>query len=120
MSKRIPLTISLSICSLFLLAFILFPIDDAYSFKIHCAADVDLIEFPICQYEDLWNQSERFNELVVDELKNRANDINNDPSLFQKIYSDSLNKINRENPGLYDEGQEIKSWISVQLAKKTQ
>ena len=118
MSKKSSLTIPLSICSLFLLTFILFPIDDAYSFKIHCASDVDLEEFPICGYEDLWNQSERFNELVVDELANRANDINADHSLFQNIYSDSLNKINQENPGLYEEGQEIKSWISEQLVKK--
>ena len=119
MPAKISFTIQLSIFSLFLLMFILFPIDDAYSFKIHCVPEIDLEEFPICEYEDLWNQSERFNELVVDELANRANDINSDPSSFQKIHSDSIDKVNQENPGLYDEGVQIKNWISEQLAKKT-
>jgi len=45
---------SLSIFSIALLAFMLFPVDDAYSFKIHCAEDIDLEEYPLCQYETEW------------------------------------------------------------------
>jgi hypothetical protein len=105
----------MSIFSLFLLAFILFPINDAYSFKIHCADDIDLIEYPLCNYEEQWNESEKFNELVVDELKTRTNDMNNEPKSFDKIYSDVLNKVNRENPGLYEQGIQIKNWINEQL-----
>ena len=116
--KKMPLFISFGLFSLFLLAFVIFPIDDAYSFKMHCIAGTDFNQYPVCEYEDLWNESELFNELVVSELTNRANEINADPDSFQKIYSDSLNKVNDENPGLYEEGQEIKNWISKQLAQK--
>jgi len=111
---------TLSIFSLFLLAFIIFPVDDAYSFKIHCADNIDLEEYPLCNYEQQWNESEKFNELVVDELKIRTNDVNADYENFDKIYSDILNKINGENPGLYEKGLEIKDWISKQLGKNTQ
>lgn len=113
-------TFGVGIFSLFLLAFVMFPATDASAFKIHCADNIDLEEYPLCQYVEQWNQSEKFNELVVDELKNRTNDINSDPNSFQKIYSDLLNKINQENPGLYEEGVQIKSWISEQIAKKSQ
>ena len=106
---------SLSVFSLFLLAFILFPINDAYSFKIHSADNIDLTEYPLCNYEEQWNESERFNELVVDELKIRTNDMNNEPENFDKIYSDVLNYVNRENPGLYEQGIQIKNWINEQL-----
>lgn len=118
--KEIPFTIIWGIFLGFLIAFVIFPVTDSYSFKIDCVSGVDFEEFPICEYEDLWNQSEQFNELLVDELSNRANEINTDPELFQKIYSDSFNKINRENPGLYDEGEEIKKWIYEQLVNKVQ
>ena len=116
--KKIPLIVSFSIFSLFLLVFIIFPVNDAYSFKMHCVDGTDFEKYPICEYEDLWNESELFNELVVHELANRANDINSDPDNFLKIYSDSINKVNNENPGLYEKGQEIKNWISNQLAQK--
>ena len=118
--KKKSFTFTLSIFSGFLIAFVLFTPADTYSFTINCAPDVDIEEFPICEYENLWNQSERFNELLVDELSNRANDINAEPENFSKTYTDSFEKINRENPGLYEEGEEIKNWISEQLAKKTQ
>lgn len=111
------LIIPFSVCSLFLL-FIIFPVNDAYSFKMHCEPGTDFMKYPICEYEDLWNESERFNELVVDELANRANEINSEPNSFQKIYSDSLEKVNLENPGLFNEGQEIKNRISKQLTQK--
>ena len=113
--KNAPLILSFSIFSLFLLAFVIFPIDDAYSFKMDCVSGTDFNQYPICEYEDLWNESELFNELVVSELANRANDINADPDSFQKIYSDSINKVNSENPGLYEKGQEIKKWIYKQI-----
>lgn len=113
--KKIPLIVSFSVFSLFLLTFVIFPMDDAYSFKMHCVTGTDFTQYPICEYEDLWNESELFNELVVSELANRANDINSDPDSFQKIYSDSIHKVNDENPGLYEKGQEIKNWISKQL-----
>ncbi len=106
---------TMSIFSLFLLAFILFPINDAYSFKIHCADNIDLTEYPLCNYEEQWNESEKFNELVVDELKIRSNNMNNEPENFDKIYSDVLNYVNRENPGLYEQGIQIKNWINEQL-----
>lgn len=85
---------------------------------MHCVDGADFTKYPICEYEDLWNESELFNELVVNELANRANDINSDLDSFQKIYSDSIHKVNDENPGLYEKGQEIKNWISNQLAQK--
>ena len=106
---------SLSIFSIALLAFMLFPVDDAFSFKIHCADDIDLEKYPLCKYEEQWNESEKFNELVVDELKIRTNDMNSEPENFDKIYSDVLNKVNRENPGLYETCQDIKDWINEQL-----
>lgn len=115
--KKTSFTTTFSIFSVFLIAFVLFPASDSYSFKINCVSDVDFDKFPICEYEDLWNQSEQFNELMTNELSNRANEINADPESFQKIYSDSFTKVNQENPGLYDEGQEIKNWIYEQLAK---
>jgi uncharacterized membrane protein len=116
--KKISLIVSFSIFSLFLLTFVIFPVNDAYSFKMHCVEGTDIEKYPICEYEYLWNESELFNELVVNELANKADDINADPESFQKIYSDSINKVNRENPGLYDKCQEIKNWISKQLAQK--
>jgi len=116
--KEMFLPITLSIFAVFWIALLLFPADDVYSFTIDCSPDVDIEKFPICEYEDLWNQSEQFNELLVDELGNRANDINSDPENFQNIYSDSWAKVNRENPGMYEEGEEIKNWIHEQIARK--
>lgn len=117
-SKKYSPIISLSIFSLFLFTFIAFPINDAYSFEIYCAPDTDFEKYPICEYEELWNESELFNKLVAAELAERENDINADPNSFQKIYSDSIKKINDENSGLYDKGQEIKDWIFRQIAQK--
>ena len=85
---------------------------------MHCVDGTDFEKYPICEYEDLWNESELFNELVVSELTIRADDINANPDNFLKIYSDSINKVNHENPGLYEKGQEIKNWISKQLEQK--
>ena len=115
MSSKTIISASFGIFSLFLIAFMMFPVDDAYSFKIHCADNIDLEEYPLCNYEEQWNESEKFNELVVDELKNRTNDMNNEPKNFDKIYSDVLNKVDRENRGLYEKGIEIKNWINSQL-----
>ena len=108
---------SLSLLSLFLIAFMMFPIGDAYSFKIHCADDIDLEEYPLCQYETEWNESEKFNELVVNGLKERSDEINADPSSFDKIYSEIQTQVDRDNPGLYEKGIEIKNWIYEQLEK---
>jgi len=41
--------------------------------------------------------------------------MNNDSEDFDKIYSDVLNYVNQENPGLYEKGIEIKNWINSQL-----
>ena len=93
----------------------MFPVGDAHSFKIHCADDIDLEEYPLCQYETEWNESEKFNELVVDGLKERSDEINEDPSSFDRIYSEIQKQVDRDNPGLYERGIEIKNWIYDQL-----
>ncbi len=97
------------------LVLVMFPLGDAYSAKIHCADDVDLEKYPSCKYVTEWNESEKFNEYVVDELANRADEINENPHLFSQIYQETIDKINRENPGLEEEGQKIKDWIREQI-----
>jgi len=97
------------------MAFIMFPLGDAYSAKIHCADDVDLQKYPSCKYVSEWNESEKFNEYVVDELANRADEINENPHLFNQIYQETIDKINRDNPGLEEKCQKIKDWIREQI-----
>ena len=115
MKSKSQISASLSLFSLFLIAFMMFPVGDAHSFKIHCADDIDLEEYPLCQYETEWNESEKFNELVVDGLKERSDEINEDPSSFDRIYSEIQKQVDRDNPGLYERGIEIKNWIYDQL-----
>ena len=91
------------------------PLNESYAEKINCAEGIDLIKYPICKYEDKWNQSEQFNEKVVDEMAERANRINADPDMFYQIYLQSIEKVDRENPGLKQTCQIMKDWIYAQL-----
>jgi len=96
---------------------LVFPLNAAFAEMIRCAPNVDLEQYPICEYEEQWNASERINQLIVDELANRQNDINDNPELFYDIVQESIEKVERENPGLAEASQATKAWISGQLGQ---
>jgi len=83
----------------------------AHAMKISCADDIDLEKFPICNYVTQWNESKKFDEKVLAELTLRVIEINADPESFPQIYQETLDKVNRENPGLQEKSQELKDWL---------
>ncbi len=97
------------------MTFVAFSLNDAYSMKISCADNVDLEEFPICNYISEWNESEKFDEKVLAELTIRADEINENPELFSQIYQETLNKVNRDNSGLEEKSQKLRELIYNQI-----
>ena len=83
--------------------------------KISCSDDVDFDEFPLCNYVSEWNESEAFDEKVLEELTIRADEINENPEIFSQIYQETLNKVNQDNPGLEEKSQKLRDWIFEQI-----
>jgi|APSaa5957512535_1039671.scaffolds.fasta_scaffold20407_1 hypothetical protein len=103
------------IAGLVALAFVAFPLNDAYSMKASCAEDIDIQEYPICKYISEWNESEEFGDKVYAELVNRADEINANPGTSSQIHQEIRDKINQENPGLEEKCQKLKDWIYEQI-----
>lgn len=99
------------------LSLIAFSALDASAEKIHCDENVDMEKYPICAYETEWNESEKFNEKVIEELATHQQEINEDPDRFAEIYIDVYNKVDQENEGLKEKGEDLKKWIYEQLEK---
>ena len=97
------------------LVFVMFPLGDAYSAKFSCADNIDLQEYPFCKYESEWNESEKFDDYVNDELVKRVDEINENPDLIKQIYREIKDQINRDYPGLEEECEKIKDWIYEQV-----
>lgn len=83
--------------------------------KINCAEGVDYTKYPICKYQDEWNESELFNEKVSEEMSIRADELNENPELFMTIFQQSIDKVDRENPGLLQSTLDMKEWIYEQI-----
>ncbi len=99
------------------LSIVVLSTQDVSAEKIHCSENVDVKKYPICMYETEWNESEKFNEKVIDELSKYTQEINDDPSRFSEIYTEVYNKVDRENEGLQEKGKALKKWIYEQLEK---
>ncbi len=97
--------------------FMAFQSTDAYSLRINCDDGMDVQEYPICEYVSEWNESEEFNEKVFAELALRADEINEDPRSASQIYQETLNKVNRDNPGLQEKCQKLKDWVYAQIQR---
>ena len=69
---------------LFLLAF---AVDNIHAEFINCPVGIDLNKYPICEFQDKWNESEEFNSLVVDKVGQKADQIN-----YMAKYTDTIVK----------------------------
>ncbi len=94
-----------------MIGFLLIPLSNAYSTKISCSDNIDVSEYPICNYVDEWNESEEFNEKVLAEMTKRVNEINDEPELVYQVYEQSVNIVNQLYPGLQEKCEEIKDRI---------
>lgn len=99
------------------LSIVAFSAIEASAEEINCDENVDMKKYPICMYETEWNESEKFDSKVIDELANHTQEINDDPSRFAEIYTEVYNKVDRENEGLKEKGIALKKWIYEQLEK---
>lgn len=90
-----------------------FPI--AYSEQIKCAENIDYTKYPICKYQNEWNESESFNMKVSEEMAIHSDQINENPDLFLMIYQQSIDTVDKENPGLLQQTLDMKAWIYAQL-----
>jgi len=94
-----------------MIGFLLIPLSNAYSTKISCSDNIDVNEYPICNYVDEWNESEEFNEKVLAEMTKRVNEINDEPELAYQVYEQSVDLVNQLYPGLQEKGEETKDRI---------
>ncbi len=108
---------SYQIVILLSMAVMMFPMSNVSAEKINCPENIDLEKYPICKYEEQWNESEKFNEKLVEELANHQKQITDDPSKFAEIYQMVHDTVNTEYPGLQDKCNQLKAWIYVQLGK---
>jgi len=82
--------------------------------------------YPVCEFVDKWNESERFNELVIQIVTEKADEINrnamtqdneqNTADLF-KIFADARDQVKAENPGLFEKGEAIKAEIYAAIGQ---
>ena len=129
--KLLQIGVVLSCGVLFLIAF---AVDNIHAEFINCPAGVDLSKYPICEFQDKWNESEEFNSLVVEKVGNQADQINNmaiymdttgkteldldsDAIEAMKIaalmaeFSDAREDVKAENPGLFEKSTALKAEI---------
>ena len=92
-------------------ACMLFPIGDVYSAKISCAENIDLEEYPICNYVTEWNESQEFDEKVLLELTKKVNEINDNPKDIRIFVQEAIDQVNLVYPGLEEKCQEIQDKI---------
>ena len=111
MSKSCQLVILLS------MAMMMFFIPHVSAEKINCPENADIEKYPICKYEQEWNESEKFNEKLIEELANHQKQINKDPSKFAEIYQMVYDTVNSQYPGLQESCDQLKAWIYEQLGK---
>jgi len=83
--------------------------------KINCADYINFDEYPICNYVTEWNESEKFNELMLTELTLRADEINENPELVSQIYQEAREKVNNENVGLLEWCVNLRDWVYEQI-----
>jgi len=109
MNKSYQLVILLSMTAM------MFSMPNVSAEKINCPENADLEKYPICKYEEQWNESEEFNEKLIEELAHHQKQINEDPSKFAEIYQMVHDKVNSEHPGLQEKCKQLKAWIYEQL-----
>ena len=102
--------------------------------KIFCNENINLEDFPICKYQSEWNESEKFNEKLIKALGERQEELNakiiktsgeesqeelNDLSryhdTYREIYREVYKTVEQQNPGLKEQGQQLKAWVYKQL-----
>ncbi len=105
--------IILSFMILALVVFLSTNDDDAYAMKISCADDINLQEFLICKYVKEWNESEEYEEKVLEEIATHVGELNSkNISQYYKIVRE---KVEQENPGLKEKCEELRKWVLEQV-----
>lgn len=103
---------------LLVVTFIVFQINEAYSWKVNCSEEVaNSGDYPICDYVTEWNDSQKFDDLVYDEILLRADEVheaNGDGEklrVWQQINQESIDKVSEEYPGLEKWCNDLREWV---------
>ncbi len=129
--KLLQIGVVLSCGVLFLIAF---AVDNIHAEFINCPVGIDLSKYPICEFQDKWNESEEFNSLVVEKVGAMADQINNMAKYTDTIvkttldldsdtieylkatslmaeFSDAREQVELEYPGLFEKSTALKAEI---------
>ena len=87
--------------------------DNANAMKIECADDIDLQVYTICNYVQEWNDSELYEDKVLEELATHVGHLNSENTA--QHYKEVREKVEQENPGLKEKSEELREWVLEQV-----